>query len=192
MAKNNKKRDTIKKTKRLNIIVKERAFWSMVLSAIEVYHLETLGLLLGLKGEDTFIVEYAIPYQTAHKAKTWVSPNEKRASRLKRIVHLLPVDVIGDYHSHTELGNSKALPHPSGDDIADMEAGKAYLILAVNECNRTVEWHNNTDGSISGTLGGYHIRITAHEYVKKGWRHYKNMVIICPSAVGLKGSSLRG
>lgn len=179
------------KTERKKVIVKERAFWSMVLSAIEVYRLETLGLLLGMKGEDKFIIEYAIPFQTAHKAKTWVSPNERRASRVKKIVHLLPVDVVGDYHSHTEIGDSKALPHPSGDDIADMEEGKVYIILAVNESHKTVGWHNNTDGSISGTLGGYHVRITAHEYIKQG-RHYKNVEIICPAAVGLKGYSLRG
>lgn len=181
-----------KETKRKNVIIKERAFWSMVLSAIEVYNFETLGLLLGIKGEETFIIEYAIPFQTAQKAKTWVSPNERRASRVKKIVHLLPVDVIGDYHSHTELGDSKALPHPSGEDIADMDEGNVYIILAVNESERTVEWHTNTNGSISGTLGGYHIRITASEYIKKGRLHYKHVEIICPSAVGLKGYSLRG
>ncbi|MCK4233371.1 Mov34/MPN/PAD-1 family protein [candidate division WOR-3 bacterium] len=186
------KRSEEKKKKRRKIIVKERAFWSMVLSAIEVFHLETLGILLGLKGEDTYVVEYAIPFQTAQKAKTWVSPNERRASRVKKIVHLLPVDVIGDYHSHTEIGDSKAIPHPSGDDIADMEEGNVYIILAVNESEKMVEWHNNTDGSISGTLGGYHIRMLAHEYIKTGKFKYKNVEIICPSAVGLKGSSLRG
>ncbi|OQX51515.1 MAG: hypothetical protein B5M53_10975 [Candidatus Cloacimonas sp. 4484_209] len=179
-------------SKRKSVIVKERAFWSMVLSAIEVYHLETLGLLLGIKGEDTFIVEYAIPFQTAKKAKTWVSPNEKRASRIKKIVHLLPIDVIGDYHSHTELGENRAFPRPSGDDIADMEKNNVYLILALNESNKVVEWHSNSDGSISGTLGGYHIRINAHEFVGKRGLGYRGVEIICPSAVGLKGLSLRG
>jgi proteasome lid subunit RPN8/RPN11 len=180
-----------KKKKRNKVVIKERAFWSMVLSAIEVYHLETLGLLLGIKGEDTFIIEYAIPFQTAQKAKTWVSPNEKRASRVRKIVHLLPVNVIGDYHSHTELGDSKAVPHPSGDDIADMEKGNIYIILAVNEGEKTVEWHSNTDGSISGSIGEFHIRLTATEYIKTGKLHYKNVKIICPAAVGLKGCGLR-
>ena len=178
-------------SKRRKVIIKERAFWSMILSAIEVYHLETLGLLLGSKNEGDFIVEYAIPYQSARKAKTWVSPNERRASRVKKIVHLIPVDVIGDYHSHTKLGDSRALSHPSGDDIADMDKGKLYIILAVNESKRTVEWHANINGTISGTLGGYHIKINAHEYFNKG-KCYKNIRIICPSAVGLKGCSLRG
>jgi proteasome lid subunit RPN8/RPN11 len=179
------------KVKRRNVLIKERAFWSMVLSAVEVYHLETLGLLLGSRNKDDFIVEYAIPYQTAKKAKTWVSPNERRASRIKKIIHLIPIDVIGDYHSHTKLGEIKALARPSGDDIADMEKDNIYIILAVNEIQRTVEWHKNSDGSISGTLGGYHIVIGAHEYIDRGV-YYKKAEIICPSAVGLKGYPLRG
>ncbi len=185
MSKNNK-------TKRKQVIIKERAFWSMVLSAIEVYNYETLGLLLGLKGGNKFIIEYAIPFQTAEKAKTWVSPNERRVSRVKEIVHLIPVDVIGDYHSHTELGDEKARAIPSGDDIADMEKGNVYLIIAVNECKRRVEWKNNYDGSISGTLGRFHIRMAAHEFVQKGRLYYKKVEMFCPSAVGLKGYSLRG
>lgn len=181
-----------RETKRKKVIIKERAFWSMVLSAIEVYHFETLGLLLGWKGGDKFIIEYAIPFQTAEKAKTWVSPNERRASRVREIVHLIPVDVIGDYHSHTEFGDDKARPIPSGDDIADMEEGNIYIIIALNECHRKSEWKNNTDGSISGTLGGYQIRLAAHEYVNRGRLFYKKAEIFCPSAVGLKGYSLRG
>ena len=177
--------------KRKTVIVKERAFWSMVLSAIEVFHLETLGLLLGMRGEDKFIVEYAIPYQTAQKQKTWVSPNEKRASRVKKIVSILPVDMIGDFHSHTEIGKSKARIIPSGDDIADMDEGFVYILIALNESAKIVKWHKNKDGSISGTLGGYHLRLIAHEYIEKG-KYYKKVEIICPSAVGLRGYSLRG
>jgi len=185
------KKKEVKDIKRKKVIVKERAFWSMVLSAIEVYNLETLGLLLGLRGDDIFVVEYAIPFQTAEKAKTWVSPNERRASRIKKIVDLIPVDVIGDYHSHTELGENRAIARPSGDDIADMEKGNVYMILALNECNKSLEWRNNVDGSISGTLGQYHIRISAAEYIERGGLHYKKVDIFCPSAVGLRGFSLR-
>jgi hypothetical protein len=171
--------------KRKSVIIKERAFWSMILSAIEVFHLETLGLLLGMRGEDKFIVEYAIPYQSAQKQKTWVSPNERRASRVRKIIDILPIDVIGDFHSHTEIGETKATVVPSGDDIADMEEEQVYVILALNESEKTVKWHQNQDGSISGTLGGYHIRMIAHELDKRG-RRYKNVEIVCPAAVGLK------
>lgn len=171
---------------RKSIIIKERAFWSMTLSAIEVFHLETLGLLLGMKGEGKYIVEYAIPYQSAQKQKTWVSPNERRASRVKKIISILPVDVIGDFHSHTEIGEDRATVVPSGDDIADMEEDQIYIILALNESEKKVQWHRNRDGSISGTLGGYHIRMIAHECCTRG-RLYKNAEIVCPAAVGLKG-----
>jgi hypothetical protein len=177
-------------SERKSVIIKERAFWSMVLSAIEVFHLETLGLLLGMRGDDKFVVEYAIPYQSAQKQKTWVSPDERRASRVKKIIDILPVDMIGDFHSHTELGEKKATVIPSGDDIADMEEGMVYIIIALNESEKRVKWHRNADGSISGTLGGYHIKMIAHECDSRG-RHYKNAEIVCPAAVGLKGFSLK-
>ncbi len=177
--------------KRKSVIVKERAFWSMVLSAIEVFHLETLGLLLGMRGEDKFIVEYAIPYQTAQKQKTWVSPNERRASRVKKIIDILPVDLIGDFHSHTEIGDKRATVSPSGDDIADMDKGFVYIIIALNESEKAVKWHRNRDGSISGTLGGYHIRMIAHECDTRG-RRFRNAEIVCPAAVGLRGYTLKG
>lgn len=176
---------------RKSVIVKERAFWSMVLSAIEVFHLETLGLLLGMRGEGKFIVEYAIPYQTAQKQKTWVSPNERRASRVKKIISILPVDLIGDFHSHTEIGDKRATVVPSGDDIADMDKDLVYIIIALNESEKAVKWRKNKDGSISGTLGGYHIRMIAHECDTRG-RHYRNAEIICPAAVGLRGYTLKG
>jgi hypothetical protein len=156
-----------------------------------VFHLETLGLLLGMKGENKFIVEYAIPYQSAEKQKTWVSPNERRASRVKKIISILPVDLIGDFHSHTEIGGERATVVPSGDDIADMDEGLVYIILALNESEKAVRWHKNTDGSISGTLGGYHIRMIAHECDTRG-RHYRNAEIVCPAAVGLKDATMKG
>lgn len=163
--------------------IKERAFLAMVLSAIEVYKHETLGLLLGYKGDDEFIVEYAIPYQTSMKGYSWVSPKPTVSEKIKKLVKNLPVEVIGDFHSHTEFGSHKAVPIPSGDDIADMEKGNLHIIVAVNDREKDQKWRYGKNGAISGTLGDYHLSIAAT--TSKRSYSYEKVKIICPSATGI-------
>jgi proteasome lid subunit RPN8/RPN11 len=164
--------------------IKERAFLSIVLSAVEVYKHETIGLLLGYRGIDKFFVEYAIPYQTAVKGYAWAMPPEKATERMTKILKNMAIDVIGDYHSHTEFGEMKARPIPSGDDIADMIQGRVHIIIAVNDKERKARWHHNRDGSISGTLGNYWLKIASAEAY--GNYRYKRVKIICPSATGIE------
>jgi len=163
--------------------LKERAFLAMILSAVEVYKQETLGLLLGYKGKDIFVVEYAIPYQTAVKGYSWVSPKSRASERMAEILKSMTIDVIGDFHSHTQWGDFKGEPIPSGEDIGDMELGKVYLIVAVNDKEKDEPWHHKEDGTIVGTLGDYALEIGAHIMVS----NYKSkpVKLICPSATGL-------
>jgi len=144
---------------RKNIFIKEKAFLSMVLSAIEVYHRESLGVLLGHRTSDGFVIEYAIPYQSAEKGLSWVETKPKRVDRIEKVLNTLPISVIGDFHSHTDLGQLKAQVIPSRTDIADMEEGKLYLIVAVNNGIRHQKWQKNRDGTISGSLNSYHVKI---------------------------------
>lgn len=165
--------------------IKENAFLSIILSAIEVYHHETLGLLLGYGIGQEFVVEYAIPYQTAVKGFTYTKPpKEKTIERMAEILSEWPGEVIGDYHSHTELGSNKARAIPSGDDIADMTPGKLNIIVAVNEKERETKWRRQRNGSLSGTLGDFHIEIGG--FVLYGERRYKRVELICPAATGIK------
>jgi len=181
MKKNKIKEDVTEK--RLRVFLKERAFLSIILSVVEVYKRETMGLLLGFGGGDEYIIEYAIPYQTADKGFTWVEPRERISERMLKIVEHLPIDMIGDYHSHTELGDSKAKAHPSGVDITSMEEGKVYLIIAINDKEKKEAWKMNTDGSISGTVTDFHIQIAGFSMI--GEYKYRRVEIICPSATGI-------
>lgn len=163
--------------------IKERAFLSMILSSIEVYRHETLGLLLGYRSMDGFVVEYGIPYQTAVKGYSWVAPKSRSSERMENILEHMPINVIGDFHSHTQWGDSKAKATPSGEDVADMESGNVYLIVAVNDKTKDVPWHHTKKGIIKGTLGEYAIELGAH--ILSGRNKWKPVKIICPSATGL-------
>ncbi|TET78375.1 hypothetical protein E3J38_08675 [candidate division TA06 bacterium] len=175
-----------KAVKRKTVFIQQTAFLSIVLSSVEVFHHEALGVALGFASEDQFIIQYAIPYQTARKALTWVAPRPKRVARIERILDHHPVNVIGDFHSHTELGDLKALCRPSGEDIADMEEGKVHLIVALNETNRRSPWIHKADGNIAGTLEGYHITIGAFYLENRGRYKFIRANIVCPSATGIR------
>jgi len=182
VKKNKQIKEAIPK-ERPKVFLKERAFLSIILSVVEVYKKETLGILLGYGGGNEYIIEYAIPFQTAEKGFTWVEPRERMSDRMLKIVECLPIDVVGDYHSHTELGESKAKAQPSGVDVASMEKGKIYLIAAVNEKERQEPWNMNEDGSISGTVSDFHIQIGGFSMI--GEYKYRRVEVICPAATGI-------
>ncbi|MDD2889384.1 MAG: Mov34/MPN/PAD-1 family protein [bacterium] len=166
-----------------SVLIQERALLSMVLSCIEVYHHEALGLLLGHIGIDKYIVEYAIPYQTAMKGYSWVAPKSNAADRMNKILKCLPLSLIGDYHSHTQWKTLRGEPTPSGDDIADMECGRVYIIMAINDKVKPEPWRITENGFITGTLNEYKIDIGA--YTCPADYNSKPVKIICPSALGL-------
>jgi proteasome lid subunit RPN8/RPN11 len=168
---------------RKNIFIKEKAFLSMILSAIEVYHQESLGVLLGHRTSDGFVIEYAIPYQTAEKGRSWVASKPIRANRIQKILKTLPISLVGDFHSHTDLGALKAIVAPSKTDIADMEEGQVYLIMAVNNGSRHQQWRMNGDGTISGSLNSYHVKIGAVVSSKNGRWEFERAKIHCSFAM---------
>jgi proteasome lid subunit RPN8/RPN11 len=166
------------------VLIEPPAFISMILSAVEVFHLESYGLLLGNRGE-RFVVEHALPLQSAKREIYGVSPRKDREERIRELSEGmgLGIELLGDFHSHTEIGKSKAKPIPSLEDIAFMVEGNIYIILAVNKSRKREHWRANLDKTLSGTLGGYHIKLSAY-LVWKGWRYHK-LKIVCPIATGM-------
>jgi len=165
------------------VYVKERAFLSMVISAVEVYKLETLGLLLGYATKlGNFVVEYAIPYQTAEHRYTSVVEKATARERMQSILKSFPIDMSGDFHSHPMFRGSRGKAEPSGEDIADMHKGLVHMIVAINPADKDVRWHALKNGRITGTVGDYHLTIGAFALV--GDYDYECLEVVCPSAVG--------
>lgn len=167
------------------VLIKEGAFLNMIVSAAETFKLETYGILLGYRTETGYTVEYAIPLVTPERSPYHIKPNPRREARIKELISSLQlgVEIIGDFHSHTQLKDVKALPIPSPDDIAGMEEGNVYIIIAINEKERDVEWQHNVDDSISGTLENFHLKMRAFEM--RGKRQYRSLKVICPVATGI-------
>ena len=166
------------------IYLAEKAFIGLIVSSVEVFRDECLGILLGYRESDRMTVEYAIPYQSAKRRKGSVDANLRRDAVCKGLLPSLShLEHLGYFHSHTQFGNRLAIAKASLDDFQSMREGQIEIIVAVNEASRRKEWMMHRDGHLSGTIGEYSLGLRAYHFhpQKLGW---KDIDIICPYAVG--------
>lgn len=174
--------------------ISQNAFWGLLISAVEVYKRECFGLLIGYrdrKGPDEmYIVEHAVPFQTAGRRHKGVVSNPRAHRRIERFLRNIPqLSVIGDFHSHTMWGYSRAASHPSDTDLAGMIPENVYIIVSINDRLRVVPWNYNDDGSLSGTTDDHYFRLTAYTVTKSG--EPRRTPILCPYAIGFDARPLR-
>jgi proteasome lid subunit RPN8/RPN11 len=174
--------------------ISQNAFWGLLISAVEVYKRECFGLLIGYRDrrgtDESFIVEHAVPFQSAGRKHKGVVSNPRAHKRIERFLANIPhLSVIGDFHSHTMWGYSRAASHPSETDLQGMAPDNVYIIVSVNDRLRVVPWNYNDDGSLSGTTDAHHFRLTA--YTVNGAREPKRTPILCPYAIGFDVRPLR-
>ncbi|MFZ6017853.1 MAG: Mov34/MPN/PAD-1 family protein [Nitrospirota bacterium] len=147
----------------MRVYLSENAFIDLLLSSAEVYKKECLGFLLGYKLEDRFIVEHAFSVQTANRRHKGVVYNQKNHKKIEPILSSFDkLQIIGDFHSHTQFGPTKGLPIPSPEDVKGMVPGHIYLIVAINNNEKTMPWGENRDGTISGSISKFFFKISAH------------------------------
>lgn len=165
------------------------AFLTIVSSSVEVFRKETIGYLVGIRAENKFIVEYAIPYQTAESSYVHATIDEDRVARVNEILSKVSqaLEFIGDFHSHTVFGESLATVIPSDTDLFSTVPGELNIICAVNVKKKSSEWRENKRGILTGTIGAYKIEIGGY-YVEKPMvgKVYQRVLIKCPAVTGIK------
>lgn len=167
----------------MRVYISENAFIDLLLSSAEVFKKECLGFLLGYKLEDRFIIEHAFSVQTANRKHRGVIYNRKNHKKIEPIIaRFNKLQRIGDFHSHTQFGSTKGLPIPSEVDIKSMSPGHIYLIIAINNNEKTLQWGENRDGTISGSVSDFFFKISAH-YLN-GENTVKRAKIHCPFPPG--------
>jgi len=167
----------------MKVYLSENAFVDLLLSAAEVYKKECLGFLLGYRLRDRFIIEHAFSFQTASRRHKGVIYHEKNHKKIEPILQRLDkVQLIGDFHSHTQFGADKGLPIPSEEDIESMKPEHVYLIIAVNDNEKTLPWGENRDGTVSGSAGNLFYKVSA--YFLDGKPGVRKARIHCPFPPG--------
>jgi hypothetical protein len=179
----------------VQVYLNENVFMGMVLSSVEVFKKECFGLLLGYRTDGKYIVEHAIPYQSARRGHNWAELRSDKWKILQDILRNFPrLDIIGDYHSHTMYRDVRATVELSDDDIDYMEPHELQIVVAINQQprRRTSSWAVNADRTISGWIDRYHIRIAAYYFdhaagtTGRGLRKARPRLadILCPFATG--------
>ena len=168
--------------------ISENAFIDLLLSSAEVYKRECLGFLLGYKLEDRFIIEHAFTVQTANRRHKAVVYNRKNHKKIEPILTRFDkLQIIGDFHSHTQFGLTKGLAIPSTEDIKEMLPGHVYLIVAINNNQKTMQWGENRDGTISGSVSEFFFKISAYFLNNgNGVSSAKRAKIHCPFPPGFR------
>lgn len=169
----------------MEVFISENAFLAMVVGAVEVFHRETLGILLGYKTENAFVVQNAIAYQTSERYPTEVQRDDQAHKRIKSFLENVksPAKIIGDFHSHTQFGENKGGFQPSKEDIDEMKDGQVYLIVEINTKNKARIWDYNLNGTMSGTVGNYFLKLAAWYTNEKNGKP-KLAKIKCPFGLG--------
>ena len=179
-------REKVKKPGPMKVYLSENAFMGLLLSSAEVFRNESLGYLLGYRLDDRFIVEHAFSLQTARRRRRGVMLRNRDQKKIEPILaNFVKLQIVGDFHSHTQYGGRKGVPVPSPEDVKEMEKDKLYIIVAINELEKSKSWKENKDGSISGSMGDFFFKISAYlsPFVKG---IPQKAPIYCPFPPGLK------
>lgn len=167
----------------MRVYLSENAFIDLLLSSAEVYKRECLGFLLGYKLEDRFIIEHAFSFQTASRKPKGVISLDRSHKKIDPILARLDrLQIIGDFHSHTQFGTLKGLPTPSPEDIKGMTANHIYLIVAINNNMKTMLWAENRDSTISGSVDKFFFKISAYFINSRSF--VRKAKIYCPFPPG--------
>lgn len=169
------------------IWLSETAFLSMVSSAVEAFDNETLGVLLGLHDIRwrRIIVQYAVVYQTAKRARDSVNVDPKRAQRLNKFLEkVTSLEVIGDFHSHPNLRvRDKSSCWLSPEDKADMSEGDISFVIAIDHDSIERGWKHLSLGSLLGSVFPYSLKISG--WLRENENDFRIASIHCPFALGL-------
>lgn len=171
----------------IEVYLSENVFMGMILSSVEVYKKECFGLLLGHRTPPKYIVEHAIPYQSAKRGHRWIELRSDKWKIIQEVLKNFPkLDMIGDFHSHTMYRNVRADTALSEDDVNYMESHELQLVIAVNEQRRSAPWAGNQDQTLAGTIDRFHFTMGAYYFPNgdKNSRELHMAKIICPFALG--------
>lgn len=166
----------------MEVYLSENAFIGLLVSTIEVYRRECFGILLGHSTPDRVFVEFAVPYQTANRKYREVHIDWKRSQRVEDAVRSTTRwECVGDFHSHSKFGPSRATTQLSKEDKQHFTDGTVGIVVAVNDILKPRPWGYVKGGTLSGSVNGYSIRIAAYY---KANDHIEKAQIVSPYAIG--------
>lgn len=159
----------------------EQAFLGLVISSIEVYKKECLGLIVGTRHNGLYVAENAIAFQAAERGTSSASVRGHYHDRIIRflneVIHLEP---LGYFHSHPGYDVI-----PSEEDVSVLQDQHINMIVGVNKKRKEVPWNYNVDESLSGTIEDFIIKLRGF-YRDPATGRIRLARLNCPFALGFR------
>jgi len=169
------------------LYLSENAFLGVVLSAVEVFNKECLGILTGYRsGGSGIVVQRAVALQSAARTPREVSPNKAARERVRQALHSLSTleRPLGWFHSHPNQALQPALHRLSETDRQSLDAGEVEVLAAIWPRRRSQTWaYNPNSRTLSGSLGDFNLKLSAWLQGADG-RRPVSLEIYCPFAHG--------
>jgi proteasome lid subunit RPN8/RPN11 len=172
----------------MEVYMAEGAFLGVLLATVETYNRECMGLLIGVHRHNGDVgVQHALPYQIATRTNFEVTPSATASRRMENVLKdFTHVELVGDFHSHPAGRKYKSSIHLSPIDRAYMAPGKLKMIVEIHRRRRAVRWRYNRDGTISGTLDDFFMKLAAWHLDEEGG-HVRLATLRCPFALDFRG-----
>jgi proteasome lid subunit RPN8/RPN11 len=168
--------------------IAEGAFLGVLLATVETYKRECMGLLIGVHRHNGDVaVHHALPYQVAMRTNHEVTPSASASRRMENVLkNFTHVELIGDFHSHPAGRKHKSTIQLSAIDKSFLEPGKLKMIVEIHRRERAVRWRYNRDGTISGTLDDFFLKLAVwHRDEERG--QARLAMLRCPFALDFRG-----
>lgn len=169
------------------LYLSENAFLGVVLSAVEVFNKECLGILMGYRsGGSGIVVQRAVALQSAARTPREVRPNQAARERVHRALDSLTTleQPLGWFHSHPAQKLEPALHRLSDADCASLDQGEIEVLTAIWPRRRSRPWsYSPRTRTLSGSLGDYNLKLTAWLQGAPG-RRPAALEVYCPFARG--------
>lgn len=179
----------------MQVFLSPTSFLSMTVAAVEVYPRETVGVLIGLRGDGKIWVEYALPIQTAKREEDEVTWKPTRETRIRDfMIGSTGLQIVGQFHSHPYAerdGLFRGMNRLGASDLKSWGSKMIEMVVGVvkngglDRNGKRLEWTHLRRGSLQGAVGAYAMKLTAWFSIDRSTKRPSIAFIRCPFATGI-------
>ncbi len=145
------------------IIIRNPALINMLVSSIEVYKKEALGILLGIKRGKNYHIRYAVNFQKAKRGYESIDIDDRTEKRINSLLgRVSKYRLMGDFHSHPDGPYKLSLTDKK--DMRDKSTDVSILVV-VKKGKKPKKW-TYVNRQLQGSVDGYYVTIQGYEHSK--------------------------
>ncbi|MBI4162606.1 MAG: Mov34/MPN/PAD-1 family protein [Candidatus Aenigmarchaeota archaeon] len=146
------------------IVIRNPALINMLVSSIEVYKKEALGMLLGVKRGKTYYIRYAINFQKAKRGYESIDIDDRTEKRINSLLtRVSKYRLVGDFHSHPDGPYKLSLTDKK--DMKETATDVSVLVVIEKGYKKPKRW-KYTNRQLQGSVDGYYVTVQGYEHSK--------------------------